>query len=108
MTAAMAGSLWQQPEIIVFCLTMIVGLLSTIVGAIVWFTRLEGRVNYEAKSTDSRLKSLEEGQHLVHRRIDETKEKHDQMEDRILMKMSSIEVCLAEINGYMRKRNEDR
>lgn len=108
MTTAMVGSIWQQPEIIVFCLTMITGLLATILGATIWFIRLEGRVNYESKATEKRLENLEAGANLIHRRIDETKEKHEEMESRILQKMSAIEVSLAEISGYLRKRNEDR
>jgi len=99
-------SLWEEPQIIVFALTMVVGLASTMLGTIIWFVRLEGRVNYESKSNDSRLLNLEAGASLIHRRIDETKEKHEEMEDRILQKMSSIEVSLAEISGYLRKQGE--
>lgn len=99
-------SIWEEPQIIVFAMTMIVGLLSTIVGAVIWLTRLEGRVNYESKTSDSRLTNLEKGEALIHRRIDETKAKHEEMEDRILQKMSAIEVSLAEISGYLRKQGE--
>lgn len=106
MPSLMAVSILQDPTIIAFCGTMVIGLFSTIVGAIIWFVRLEGKQSYEYKAVDTRLSALTETVKLAHSRIDDTKAKHEEMETRLFQKMSSIEVSLADISGYLRKQGE--
>jgi len=93
------NSLWQQPEVIV-------SFLSAVVGTIIWLVRLEGRQSYESKASQTEIASVREALAIVHRRIDETKEKHEEMESRILQEMSAIKVSLAEISGYLKKHGE--
>jgi hypothetical protein len=69
-------SIFQQPEFIVFA-------LATILGSIVWFVRLEGRVNYGEKGSEKAFESLHTAVTLAHKRIDDNKEKHEQMETRL-------------------------
>jgi hypothetical protein len=89
----------MDPEIVIFS-------LGTIVGSIIWFVRLEGKVSYHKEMSDTALTSLKLAIELAHTRIDETKEKHEEMESRILNEMGQIKVSLAEISGYMRKQAE--
>lgn len=92
-------SLWQQPEVVV-------AFLSAVVGGIVWLVRLEGKQYYESKGTEAELASLRNDISLAHKRIDDAKEKHEEMENRILNEMSQIKVSLAEISGYLRRQGE--
>lgn len=93
------GSLFQQPEVLVAA-------VSAIVACIVWFVRLEGRVNYEAKISGIELAALKSSVELSHKRIDETKAKSEVAEERILSEMSAMKVQLAEFSGYLRKDKE--
>lgn len=94
-------SILMAPEFFVFA-------LATILGSIIWFVRLEGRVNYESKINDKAIAAMQIALDLAHKRIDETKIRHEEMETRIFSDMSQIKVTLAEISGYLRKQGEDR
>jgi len=90
----------MAPEFVIFA-------LSTIVGSIIWFVRIEGRVNYHKEMSDTALTSLRLAIDLAHTRIDETKDKHEVMEAKLFQEMGSIKVTLAEISGYLRKQGEN-
>jgi len=93
------NSILMAPEILVFS-------LATIIGSVIWFVRLEGRVNYESKINDKATSSMQISIDLSHKRIDETKARHEEMEIRIFNDISQIKVTLAEISGYLRKQGE--
>lgn len=101
-------TLLSAPEFIVFA-------LGVIVGSIIWFVRLEGRVNQGEKTFDQdRIFQEKERSYLraagdlAHKRIEEIKRHHDEMESRIFQEMGNIKVSLAEISGYLRKEKESK
>ena len=96
--------LFKQPEILVFIAAMIVGLISTIIGCVIWFVRLEGRLNHVESSNDERAKQTTKDFEVVHKRIDDAKDEHDSVMRDLLKEMGDVKVQLAELNGYLKKQ----
>lgn len=96
--------LLKQPEILVFIAAMIVAMLSTIIGCVIWFVRLEGRLNYVEKSNDERAVAAVKVHDLLHARIDDVKSEHDSAVKDILKEMGDVKVQLAELIGYLKNK----
>lgn len=92
-------SLWQQPEVVV-------AFISACVGAIIWLVRLEGKIALHREMAKTAIDEHKLSLALAHKRIDENKDKHTEMESRIFQDMSAIKITLAEISGYLRKQKE--
>lgn len=91
--------LLKQPEVIVFIAAMIVGLVSTIIGCVIWFVRLEGRLNYVEKTND-------EARPILHKRIDDVKDEHASAMKDILKEMGEVKIQLAQLNGYLKTKQQ--
>lgn len=96
--------LLKQPEVIVFIGAMIVGLASTIIGCVIWFTRLEGRLNYVEKQNNERAEMAEKIADVLHARINDAKNEYGSALKDVLKEMNAVKLQLAELNGYLKKQ----
>ncbi len=85
--------LLKQPDVLVFIACTVIGLLSTIIGCVIWFVRLEGRTNYIEKDLER-----------AHARISDTKTDHDSVMKEVFTKLNELGVQLAELNGFLKKQ----
>ncbi len=96
--------LLKQPEILVFIACTLLGLVSTIIGCVIWFVRLEGRQNYTERANDERALQAAKDLAVVHKRIDDMKSEHDDAVKDLLKEMGDVKVQLAELIGYLKKQ----
>lgn len=83
---------------------MIVALVSTIIGCVIWFVRLEGRLNYVERANDERAAQSSKDFAVVHKRIDDMKDEHDSTVKDLLKEMGDVKVQLAELIGYLKNK----
>lgn len=105
----MAGLL-TDPTILVFFGGLLVGLLATIIGCIIWFVRLEGRVNGMQDLSNERLQALqakilclETEDELLHTRITRQSERQDSMQTSIMQELNKLSHQVAELVGFLKK-----
>lgn len=98
--------LLKDPIIITFIAAMIIALVSTIIGCVIWFARLEGRLNYVEKDGEIRAAANGRVHELLHARINDAKNEYEGALKEVLREMNMVKIQLAELTGYLKKHDQ--
>lgn len=74
-----------------------------VIGAIIWFVRLEGRVNQGEAIAAARAKAMDEKVILIQAQITELFAKHEASNSKLLEQLTKVREELAEIRGLLKR-----
>lgn len=78
----------------------------SLIGVIVWFVRLEGRVNYNEKVNEQRSEAKQAQIDAIKAQFTELRVKHDELDSKIVNELAKVREGLARIEGFLQRSKD--